>query len=304
MNFGRVLHFTFCWRKTRSFFKYIGLVWLLCLLFLASLAVLAFFLFKGLALALLSGSYSSFNAMLPDPMLAGATAITFFLASIPVFFIFFLLAFLAQALIIVFSLKQAALDGLRLNLLRFFTLFFIAIASFAAAVVSFYNKKMLLLLLFATIFLFASRVPLPSLQLGSTVIVLVLFLAYFVTVIYNLVRLSFSGTVFLNKNCFFSQALKESWNITAGNFWKIIVAFVIVILLLVVASIILLISLSFLVSFILSTFFAANFVVSFVLAAFASMIFLCPFQMLCYNFAFVNVYKQLSEGAKILHHKK
>ncbi len=296
MDFGQVLHFTFDWRKTRSFFKYIGLVWLLCLLFFVSIAGLVFLLFRDLALALLSGSYSSFNAMLVDPMLAGATAITFFFSSIPIVVIFVLLVFFVQALMTVFALKQVSLKGIRLNPIRFFTLFFIAIASFLAAVVSFYNKKMLLLPLFGTIFLFGSIAPIPSLHFGSIVLSLILFLAYFVVIIYNLVRLCFSCVVFLNKDGFLSHSINESWEITSGSVWKIIAAFLMAILLVGVASLMILISFSLFVSFIFSIYFAANFFVSLVLSSFVVLIILCPFQLLCFTFAKVSIYDQLSKG--------
>ena len=180
--------------------------------------------------------------------------------------------------------------------MRFFTLFFIAIASFVAAAVSFYNKKLLLLPLFGTIFLFGSMVSIPSLQLGSIVLSLILFLSYFVVVIYNLVRLCFSCTVFLNKDGFLSHSIKKSWEITSGNFWNIVFAFILIILIVCIASLMILISLSFIISFILSTYFAANFFISFVLSSFIVIIFLFPFQILCCKFAQVSIYKQLSKG--------
>ena len=295
MNYGEVFHFSFSWKSDRRFLKYAGVVWLLHALFLLALLGLAFFLFRGLFLSLLSGSYSSFKAMLLDPLATGANAITFFFAAIPFYFVFLLIAFYIQALVFLFGFDLASIKAPRFGLMQFFTLFFIGIAAPFAALFSVYNRRMLLLPLVGIVFVLGSFVPSQALAAGSLALAAVIFTAYLFVFAYNFARLFFSGIVFLERGCSLSEALEESCKITRGKIMRILAAFAAIVLIVGIASSIILISLSLLAAFLSSYYLASNFVVSFALAAIASAMLLCPFQMLCCNFALVSIYKQISE---------
>ena len=295
MDYGAVFHFAFSWKRNRRFLKYIGLVWLLHVLFLLALFGLAFFLFRDLALSVLSGSYSSFKAMLIDPLVTGANAITFSFAAIPFYFVFLLFALYIQALVLLFGLDLASIKAPRFGSMQFFTLFFIEIATPFAALFSVYNRRMLLLPLVGIVFVLGSFVPNQALAAGSLALAAVVFTACLFVFAYNLARLFFSGLVFLEKDCSLSSSLEKSSKITRGKIMRILAAFAAIVIIVGIASTIILISLSLLASFLAAYYLASNFVVSFALAAVVSAMLLCPFQMLCYNFALVSICKQISE---------
>jgi hypothetical protein len=294
MDYGEVLHFAFAWKANRRSLKYVAMVWLLHLLFLFALAGLAFFMFRDLGLSVLSGSYSSFAAMLSNPVSAGASAITFWLASLPLYFVFFLAAFYIRALVLLFGFGTASVSVPRFGPAQFFTLFFIELAMPFAALFSVYNRRMLLLPLAGIVFSIGAFFLNGPFAQGCLALAALLFTAYFFVFLYGLARLFFAGLFFLKSDCSLSMAFEESSTATRGKIRGIVLAFAAVAVVVGIASIIIILSLSLLWAFSASYFFAANFITSLSLALFAFAILLCPFQMLCYNFALVSICGQIS----------
>ncbi len=299
MDYGQVLYFAFSWRETRNFLKYVGLVWLIDLLFFLSLALISYFLFKNVLLNLFSGSYSAFEAIMLNSQLVGGMAITLFFSAIPLFLLFALLLFFAQALIILFGLRQGSLNAIKPDLTHFFSLFFLAILTPFAALLCWFNKKKLLLPLFAILFAIAAFIPNSAVGSGSGALSAVLFLAYLIVAVYNFLRLSLAIPIFLSEGGGLFKALEESWRLTRKRVWSLIIAFAFVALVVAIASLMFVIVLSLLLSSQLFRYLSpTSFLLALCGAILFSLLLLQPFQLLSFNFAAVAIYNELLPGEK------
>ena len=295
MNYGFVLDFAFSWRKGKAFLKYCGLVWLLYILFLLSILTVAVLLFRDLFISLFSGSFENVLAVLAQPSVLGAMAVSLFFAAIPVCLFFCLLCFFVQALMQLFSLRKADLGAVKFDLRAVFMLFFIAVVGPIVALFSLFNKRMLLLPVIASIFALAALGPSATLSAGSAGLSAVLFLGYSLIVVYNLVRLSFAATIFLNKGGGLSQALKASWLLSKGRAWQAIFPFVAVAFVVSLALLIAFFAVSAAVSLVLFALVLPSFLLSLAVAVIFALVLLHPLKMLCYSFAWTAVYEQLLE---------
>jgi hypothetical protein len=296
MEYGEVLHFAFSWRKSLGSLKYVALLWLLVLALLAVLSFIAYVLFKDVFLSLLSGNYGSIEVILANPKQLGQMMISFLFTAAPAFVFFVILCFFAKSLVSLFALKKLSLEVPPFSIQRAFILFFTAVAVPIFALLSWYNKRVLLLPLFAIIFAFSTFIPVEAASIGGIVLSGLLFLVYAFAFIYNCLRLCFATTVFLHKNNSMSEALEESWQLTHGKIWPIILAFAIAEIILAIASAIAGIALITAISFaIVKLFPGMSFFKSFFAALFISLFLLYPFQILSWCFAKTAIYSNLIE---------
>ncbi len=295
MDYGKVLHFAFSWRKDPSFVKYAALVWALHLLFFAALAGISFFLFKNILIDIMSGSFSSLSGLWLQPETLGSMLIAFFFTVVPLYF-FFLLAWLyAFAIITSFALDKSDFGYIKPDLRTFFVLFFLILVIPIASLISWFNKKMLVLPLASIIFAVIALATTGTISLGSAGLSIILAVVYLFVILYNLIRLSIAWPVFLCHGGFLFSSLEEAWEISENRIWSVILSYISVFIVVGIASFIIGLVTSAVLSFVLYPAIIPNFIIAVLLAVAISKIFLHPFQILSYCFACVAIYEQLAE---------
>jgi membrane-anchored glycerophosphoryl diester phosphodiesterase (GDPDase) len=123
---------------------------------------------------------------------------------------------------------------------KFIKIIFLGIWTSIAAFISWYKKIFLyyfiglIALFFLTVILFVLGQWLPAIIL--TVLGIVLFLIYYIVIIHNIVRLSLSTPIMLQKDIGILETAKESWELSKGKTLEIFFAFLVVLVPIMIVS--------------------------------------------------------------------
>ncbi len=228
MDYGQVLEFSFSWFKERESLKYIALYWLAVFVYLAILAGLVFLFFGDIIAYLLAGNYLAIFALGANLQALIARVIYFVAVLIPVLVVFWLVFLYIGALIALFALRKAGLPAAPFSFYKLLRLIVVGIVSFLIAFFSWYNKIFLPILIAAVVCAVAALFSILSGNFMTAsvflVLALIIFLVYYIVLVYNSLRLSQCGVIFLSKEIPIMDAIKESWDLTYKRFWSIFLA--------------------------------------------------------------------------------
>ncbi len=215
------------WRKDKLMLKYLLVSIILFTLF--SFGMLYFSLNFSLGLA---------NNTITTSEEVTSMLIAFYAGIAPLIIVMGLIAIFLSYLIIGRALNLCGRKSIKLNLVRFIKMILINIAQSIIAFLSLFNIKFLLIGVVGFILTVVGFIAMPIGLLAGvilTMIGVILSIIYFVIVIYNTIRLSLGEIIFVEKEESMIRALKESWIVTKGNVWTIILVEIVVV---VIASII------------------------------------------------------------------
>ena len=294
MSFFEVVIFSFAWLRERNSLKYVLMTWVASAVLVALLTVVAFSLFREVIVGLLLGSVSTMTTLLLEPELVGEMVGTFFYTAFPLFVVFFLVLLHLHMVMVAAALRRANLPVVELLPDKFLKQAFLCVANPIFAIVSFFEKKFVLILVAAFVFAALTFVPEDFVSIASGLTALFLLFVYVVIVFYNMVRQSQSCAIFISQDISGVSALQESWKLTSKKFWGIIfVSLAIGFMSLVLLSVLF---------FVLSLGFTALFYywlflfdLSFQLSLLVSALALLPFAMLILSYATVGIYKAALE---------
>jgi hypothetical protein len=151
-------------------------------------------------------------------------------AMISITFISFLIGFFELAIVYMTNARALELkkyNPIKINLMNYFLLIVLGIVQIIAAIFSIMNPKFLLILAGGIIAILVGGVLSFFIgPFGGLIVLLgiLAIIAYFFVIIYNLVRLAFSGIAFIEEKRDIMSALKESWKKTDGQFWEVFIA--------------------------------------------------------------------------------
>lgn len=151
-------------------------------------------------------------------------------AMVSITFISFVMGFFELALVYMTNARALELkkyNPIKINLMNYFLLIILGIVQILAAIFSIMNPKFLLILAGGIIAVLVGGVLAFFVgPFGGLIVLLgiLAIIAYFFVIIYNSVRLAFSGIAFIEEKRDIMSALKESWKRTDGQFWEVFIA--------------------------------------------------------------------------------
>ncbi|HZX34254.1 MAG TPA: hypothetical protein VFF09_02640 [archaeon] len=150
------------------------------------------------------------------------------IALLPLSVFYGLLAAYIYFLLIMAALKQLSFKTERLKLKKFVMAYVLIVASFLAALFSWFEKKFLTIpaaAILLIVFSGAAGTPEEALPSFLALLALVLVIVYVFVALRNGLRLLLALPVFLSENKGIAEALSESWRITEGKALKIFFPF-------------------------------------------------------------------------------
>lgn len=121
-------------------------------------------------------------------------------------------------------------------------------------------------------------------------------LGYFLIIIYNYIRVSFSLTYFFSNDCTVQEAIKESWHMTHNKFLKVLFAYLVILVSVGALFITFVLVIGAIISLILLNYFIPS--IAYNIAGFIAMLIAFAPTLIAYYFAYFELYDQL-----VLHKK-
>jgi membrane-anchored glycerophosphoryl diester phosphodiesterase (GDPDase) len=192
-------------------------------------------------LATIAGNYLIYSLLYPAYSSAApssAEIISAMVNAIPILAVFVILnslaAYFIAYLTIARALKLKKRGAQKLSLTRLAKFLALEIFVFLGAFLSLFNLKFLLILIAAALLYIIGAVlatVTPYVFVGGALVLVgtILLFAYFIVVVYNSIRLLLSPAAFVEKNIGIVAAAKESWKMTKGNVFNVIIAWLVLV---------------------------------------------------------------------------